>query len=104
MIALTACYPAGTPLDRDYYFAKHLPLVDAQLKPVGLRRSEIRTVAATADGSPPPYQLIASLYFDDLAAVQAGLASENGQAVVADIANFFGGAPVIMLAEVAFAD
>ena len=101
MTTLTVCYPAGTALDLGYYFDKHLPLADAKLRAVGLRKEEVRTISGTVAGTPSPYQLITTLYFDDLAAVQHGLASPEAQAVIADIPNFFAGQPLIMIGEVA---
>jgi uncharacterized protein (TIGR02118 family) len=43
---------------------------------------------ASPAGSEPPYYRIAALYFEDMEQLQQSLASEEGQATVADVQNF----------------
>jgi uncharacterized protein (TIGR02118 family) len=62
----------------------HAPLV-AQLP--GLRRFVLNR-ALPDDGAPAPGQLIAEDWFDSLEALQAAMASPQGQAVNADAAAF----------------
>lgn len=71
-----------------YYYDRHVPLAKT-IK--GLRRYEVSSgMVATAQG-PSEFHLIAELTFDSMAAIQAALASPEGQATGADLANFASG-------------
>jgi len=77
-----------------YYHGTHVPL--AKRLP-GLRSYSVSKGALVVPGGVPPYYLIAELTFDSMAAIQAALASPEGQATVADVANFAtGGATIVM--------
>jgi uncharacterized protein (TIGR02118 family) len=99
MATVMAMYPTSASFDRTYYFEKHMPLVEANLRPHGLVRTEVHTVVGTGSGSPPPYHVVTLLYFDDLATLQQALATSEGAAVVADIKNFFGADPILLIGE-----
>ena len=71
-----------------YYAATHAPL--AWTIP-GLRGYEISTGGVTSPAGPSGVHLIATLSFDSLADLQAGLASPEGQATAADLGNFADG-------------
>ena len=60
----------------------------------------IRPTIATPDGGAVPYQRIAELTFEDMAALQAGLGSEQGQAAINDIPRFASGGVTIVFAEI----
>jgi uncharacterized protein (TIGR02118 family) len=98
MVKLMVCY--GTPEDPaafDAYYAEtHAPLAE-QLP--GLRRFEWGKVLGAPDGSAPPYYFVAELSFDDAEALQAGMASPEGLAAGADVANFATGGATLMIAE-----
>jgi uncharacterized protein (TIGR02118 family) len=91
----------GPPDDVDaferYYAGTHTTLATAI---PGLQRFEAARAIATPDGSELPYQRIAELTFEDVEALQAGLASEEGQAAVNDIPNFATGGVTIFFAEI----
>jgi len=77
-----------------YYAEKHVPL--AKRIP-GLRKYEISRGAVASPAGASDYHLIAILQFDDVSAIQAGVASPEGQAAVADLQNFAtGGADIFM--------
>ena len=99
MVKLTVLY--GQPKDpvhfERYYLETHIPVA---LRVRGVRRFEIAKVTGMLDGSPPPYYRLADLYFDDVAQMQEGLASPEGQATAADLANFATGGVTLMIAEV----
>ena len=99
MVKLTVLY--GQPKDsaafERYYMEVQTPLA---LKVKGVRRIEIARVVGTADGSPSPYFRIADLYFDDAKHLQECLASKEGQAAAADIANFATGGVTMLIADV----
>lgn len=80
-----------------HYAEKHTPLAEAI---PGLRRFEAARGVATPDGSAVPYQRIAELTFDDVDALQAGMASAEGQAAVDDLPNFASGGVTIFIAEI----
>jgi uncharacterized protein (TIGR02118 family) len=68
-----------------YYFATHVPL--AKTIP-GLRLYTVNSGSPVAiAGSQPPY-LIAELEFDSMAEMQSAMASPEGKATAADVANF----------------
>jgi uncharacterized protein (TIGR02118 family) len=99
MVKLVVLY--GQPDDPDaferYYADTHTELANAV---PGLRRFEAARGIATPDGSDVPYQRIAELTFDDVEALQAGIASDEGQAAVNDLANFATGGVTIFIAEI----
>ncbi len=81
----------GGAFDR-YYFDKHVPI--AKRIP-GLRKYEVSQGAVGSPAGASNYHLVAILAFDDVAAIQAGIASPEGQAAVADLQNFAtGGADI----------
>ena len=87
MAKLIAMYKTPTDeaeFDR-YYHSTHVPI--AKRVP-GLRHYEIsRGPVVTLDGQ-APYHLVAILTFDSVAAIQAALASPEGQATAADLGHF----------------
>ncbi|GGL83593.1 ethyl tert-butyl ether degradation protein EthD [Deinococcus aerolatus] len=99
MMKLTVLYPHPTdPAQFDaYYRETHTPLVH---KIPGLVRFEDAHVVATPDGSPPPYFLIAELYFDNMESFQAGMASPEGQATAADVPNFASNGATLMICDI----
>ncbi len=100
MANLIAMY--GIATDREafdrYYYETHVPLAK---KIPGLRRYDVTRGSITTLDGIAPYQMIAILGFDSVAAIQAGLASPQGQAVAADLANFATGGVEIMIADTA---
>lgn len=99
MVKLVVLY--GRPEDPDaferYYADTHTALAKAV---PGLRRFEAARGVATPDGTEVPYQRIAELTFDDVEALQAGRASDQGQAAANDIPNFATGGVTIFIAEI----
>jgi uncharacterized protein (TIGR02118 family) len=77
-----------------HYFEIHIPLAK---KIPGLRKYEISRGPVATPAGPSGFHLIATMYFDNLAAVQAGFGSAEGKAAGADVAKFAtGGADMIM--------
>jgi hypothetical protein len=68
--------------------------------PLGLEWTEVRKLAAAADGSTPPYQIIWSGYFPSVQALQTVLENPASGEVVGDIPNYYEGAPDIFIGEV----
>ena len=77
-----------------YYVETHIPLAK---KIPGLRKYEISQGPVATPAGPSGFHLIATLYFDNMAAVQAGFGSAEGKAAAADVQKFAtGGADIIM--------
>jgi uncharacterized protein (TIGR02118 family) len=89
-------HPADRARFDDYYFSHHVPL--AKTIP-GLRRYEVNGAPVAALGGESPYHLAAILTFDSMADVQAALASPQGQAAAADLANFAGAGVELLMFE-----
>ena len=77
-----------------YYADKHIPL--AKTIP-GVRKYEVSNGSIGTPAGPSAYHLIATLHFDDMAAIQKAFASAEGQAAVADVQVFAtGGVDIFM--------
>jgi len=78
-----------TPTDKTafdkHYFEKHIPL--AKTIP-GLRRYEVNQGPIMTPAGPSNFYLIATLHFDDMAAIQAAFATPQSQAARADVQGF----------------
>jgi uncharacterized protein (TIGR02118 family) len=87
MAKLVALYrkPADAAAFDSHYFSKHILL--AKTIP-GLRSYEVSSGAVASLAGESAFHLVAMLGFDSLAAIQQGLASPQGAATAADLANF----------------
>ena len=87
MARLIALYAMPTdPAAFDaYYYGTHVPL--AQQLP-GLRRYEVSQGPIMGLSGPAPHYLLATLFFDSMADLQAAVNSPQGQATAADVVNF----------------
>jgi uncharacterized protein (TIGR02118 family) len=77
--------PADPQAFDDYYFGTHIPIAR---KIPELREFLVSEGGVGTPQGPSPYHLAALLTFDDMTALQQSLASAEGQAAVADLANF----------------
>jgi uncharacterized protein (TIGR02118 family) len=87
MATLVALYkkPADTAAFDSHYFAKHIPIAK---KIPGLRGYEVSSGPVGTPAGASPFHLVALLRFDSLTAIQQALASPEGAAAAADLANF----------------
>ena len=77
-----------------HYFETHVPI--AKRIP-GLRKYEVSQGPVVTPAGPSGFHLIATLHFDDLAAIQRAFASAEGQAAAADVQTFAtGGADMLL--------
>lgn len=87
MIRLTVLY--GHPQDPQefdrYYHEVHIRLAK---KMKGLQGWTIGKCQSATPNEPPPYYMIVGLYAETREAMEAILASPEGQETVADVANF----------------
>jgi uncharacterized protein (TIGR02118 family) len=88
--------PKDTPAFDKYYFGTHVPL--AQKIP-GLRKYEVSRGPVATPAGPSDFHLVATLHFDDMAAIQRAFASAQGQAVAADVQTFTTDPPHMLLFE-----
>ncbi len=79
-----------------HYFEKHVPI--AKRLP-GLKRFEVSASAINMPQGGPPYHLVAQLEFDSLQALGAAMASPEGRAAGADLANFATGGADLLVFE-----
>lgn len=68
-----------------YYFETHIPIAK---KVPGLTKYEVSQGPVVTPAGPSGLHLIATLHFDDLAAIQRAFASAEGQAAAADVQTF----------------
>ena len=97
MTVLRVCYQRGVRFDESYYLKNHVPLTGRAMAPYGVAKVEIMRV--TGDGGAVPYQLIFSAYFDGPEKLAAAMQSAQWQQVLADVPNYFGGAPDVLVGE-----
>lgn len=98
-VSLQVLYPTdnGTTFDHDYYAAKHLPIVDEHMDPHTQSVMVIKGLAGGPD-TPAGFHTIATMTFADQAALDAALGA--AEPALADIPNFFNGAPQMLIGEV----
>ena len=98
MVKFIALYakPDDPTAFNSYYRETHLPLAR---KIPGLKRLELSRVKGAPVGE-PRYYLMAELYFEDMAALKAGLGSPEGAAAGKDVMNFAAKLVHMMIAEV----
>jgi uncharacterized protein (TIGR02118 family) len=86
-----------TPKDPEafdkYYAATHIPLAK---KMPGLRKYMVSRGPVATPAGPSGIHLIATLTFDDMAAVQKAFGSPEGQAAAGDVGKFASGGADIM--------
>jgi uncharacterized protein (TIGR02118 family) len=71
-----------------HYASTHVPLAK---KIPGLKKYDISQGTVAAPTGPSGIHLVATLYFDSMDALRAGLASPEGGAAAGDLANFADG-------------
>jgi uncharacterized protein (TIGR02118 family) len=77
-----------------HYFEKHVAIAK---KLPGLRKFEVSQGPVGTPAGPSAFHLIATLTFDNLAAIQSAFASPEGRAAAADVQSFAtGGADMIL--------
>ena len=99
MVKVTVFYeqPDDPAAFEKYYNETHVPKYGATF-PNCIRLEASKAVANP--GETPPYYRLGDLWFEDMASMQAGLASPQGQIAVADLENFAKGKYKIMVGEV----
>lgn len=80
-----------------YYDEIHVPIAR---KMKGLKKWTIGKVLGTPEGGPSPYYYIADLYAESREAMEAILASPEGQAAVEDVPKFASGGVTFIYTEI----
>ncbi len=98
MVKLVAMYktPADIEMFEKHYFEKHMPLVE---KIPGLIKSEISKLKALP-GTDSEYYMMTEMYYDDMDAFNAAMASPEGKASAKDLVNFAKGTVDFFLGKV----
>ena len=81
-----------------YYFENHIPIAK---KIPGLRKYRVTKGPIATPGGPSPLHLIATLSFDNMAAIGAAFASPEGKKTAADVPNFATGGAELHFSETA---
>jgi uncharacterized protein (TIGR02118 family) len=86
--------PKDTSAFDTHYFEKHVPIAK---KIPGLRKDTVSQGPVATPAGASAFYLIATLTFDNLAAIQSAFASPEGRAAAADVQTFAtGGADMIL--------
>jgi uncharacterized protein (TIGR02118 family) len=81
--------------DLEYFREKHLAMTKAL---PGLRKFTIAVAMADpVDGSPPAYNLVNEVYFDDVESYKAAFASDEIKVALGDVPNFSDPARVLAI-------
>jgi uncharacterized protein (TIGR02118 family) len=98
MHRLLVLYPPPTDpaAFREYYEANHLPLAARMPGLRGLRWG----FDVAAPGGDPPYFCVFEADFEDAGALDAALASPEGEATAADVPNYATGGAVLLRYDV----
>ncbi|KAJ3572514.1 hypothetical protein NPX13_g5024 [Xylaria arbuscula] len=92
---VSVVYPAGTKFDMEYYLASHMPFVQKQWTPHGLKSWRV----AHYESKDAPYVVQAWLEWESKEHSDKGMASEDGTAVFADVSRFSDMTPVVLTGE-----
>ena len=99
MVRLLVLY--GHPADPEafdrYYEEIHIPLAKRMR---GFTKWTIGKVLGTPDGKPSDYYYVADLYAESRDAIEAVLATPEGQAAVKDVPNYASGGVTFIYTEV----
>jgi uncharacterized protein (TIGR02118 family) len=98
MAKLLALYkhPQDTAHFDAHYYGTHIPIAKTI---AGLRKYEVSAGPVATPQGASQYYLVAELTFDSMAAIGHALASPEGQATGADLANFASGGVDLLVFE-----
>jgi uncharacterized protein (TIGR02118 family) len=80
-----------------YYLKRHIPYASEHMPGV-TGAGNLRIVGAP-DGAAPQYYRISQLTYDSMDDLRSGLASDDGKATIADLANFATGGTTLLIAD-----
>jgi uncharacterized protein (TIGR02118 family) len=79
-----------------HYYVTHIPIAK---KIPGLRKYEVSQGPVVTPAGPSDFHLVATLHFDNMAAIQKAFASPEGRAAAADVQTFTTDPPHMLLFE-----
>ncbi|HEY7683859.1 MAG TPA: EthD family reductase [Gemmatimonadales bacterium] len=98
-VAVIYNLPKSAAAFEKYYWATHIPLVQAKAAEIGIVASELTKFDATLDGKKPTYYRQAVLWFRDMADLEKGTATDGFKAVGDDLKNFATGGLIALVGE-----
>lgn len=90
-------HPDGPGAFENYYANRHIPYASEHMP--GVAGAENNRIVGTVDGSLPAYYRISQLAYNSLDDLHSGISSREGQAVIADLANFATGGATLLVAD-----
>lgn len=106
-MTVTVQYPRDetSTFDLDYYLSTHIPMVAKAWGPYGLISWAVIEVPKPPSGPLPPYSIQAFVTFEakgetGFEGAVAGLTSEEGKALSADVVNFSNRTPEVLIGSV----
>ncbi len=98
-VSLQVIYPITdeTTFDHDYYLSTHMALVGEHMGE-HVESTVVTKGLAGGPDTPPSIHAVATIVFEDQAAMQAAMAKSGP--VLADIPNFYNAQPTVLIGEV----
>jgi len=90
-------HPSDPEAFEDYYANRHIPYASKHMPNV--RGAENMRVISTSDGGPAPYYRVSMMSYDSVDDLRAGIASDDGQSTIADLASFATGGASLLIVE-----
>lgn len=102
MKCITVLYPAkdNAGFDFQFYLSRHVPLIEDILGN-SLHKLEVRRGQPAADGSPPVYTAVISIWIADWAAYETAMAA-RAKELIDEVPLFTKVMPIIQTDEVAY--
>lgn len=100
MVTVSVFYPKTNDLrfDHEYYVTKHVPLLKARWRGMGLEGVVVLRGQSTLDGGSCAWELIGLLTFSSGEQLRAAFAA-FGAEIIADLAHFTNVQPVVQINE-----
>ena len=92
-------HPKDSAAFEKYYHEVHVPLLQQHTAAIGIGSVDLVKFEKNADGSPPSFYRMASLWFDSSAALDRGMATPEFKALVDDLKNFASGGVMAMISK-----
>jgi uncharacterized protein (TIGR02118 family) len=90
-------HPDDPAAFEDYYLNRHIPYASQHMP--GVTGAENLRIVGAPDGAAPRYYRISQLTYDTMDDLRSGLATDDGKATIADLANFATGGAALLIAE-----
>ncbi|KAL1631728.1 hypothetical protein SLS56_004402 [Neofusicoccum ribis] len=100
-VAVTVLYPnvSDATFNLEYYLSTHMPLVEKEFGPHGLKGWKVARILGTATGEAAPYSIQCTLEYNAKEEFEASVKNAAGP-VLGDVSNFSNKEPVFLVGEV----